>query len=489
MDLRIIRSILLAGALVIGVWTLPGSSLAQTSGSVSWNGWTFTYEVSGNFDGLSLRGVQFQGLPFIYKISFPVVRVFYDNNACGPFADRLGGTLSPVPWAGNAIVAQREFTLNGRQWFEIGIRDLIGNYDMYQVYYLSNDGILDAHFYSKGMQCVVNHVHYPNWRIDFDVNDNINDQIQRNTLAGYDTELIEFDANAAQAIDHGWRVRDSVTGNFVDVLPGFTDFTIPNETTQPITGYANNTVFGRLFRASEDTGWTYGPNTQVPFNNGEPIDSEDIVFWYEGYLPHSTAEGSALWHSTGIRLMVNGGLSTPPPPPPAPPPPGSSTTQAFANTTAISIPDHGNASPYPSVIDVAGMSGVIGKVVIKLNGLSHTYPDDIDILLVGPGGQNVMLMSDAGGSFSVNNVNLTFDSAVLTSLPNSSRISSGTYRPTNYEASDFFSAPAPAGPYGSSLSVFNQTSPNGSWKLFVVDDFTRDLGSIAGGWELTITTN
>ena len=62
------------------------------------------------------------------------------------------------------------------------------------------------------------------------------------------------------------------------------------------------------------------------------------------------------------------------------------------------------------------MSGVISKVIVKLNGLQHTYPDDIDILLVGPGGERVMLMSDAGGSKDVVNVNLTFDSATLTAV-------------------------------------------------------------------------
>ena len=139
------------------------------------------------------------------------------------------------------------------------------------------------------------------------------------------------------------------------------------------------------------------------------------------------------------------------------------------------------------------MSGVISKVIVKLNGLQHTYPDDIDILLVGPGGQKVMLMSDAGGSIDVVNVNLTFDSATLTALPDSAKISSGTYRPTNYVgkdgATDSFSAPAPAGPFGASLSAFNGTSPNGSWNLFVEDDEAVDVGSIASGWALIITTN
>ena len=116
-------------------------------------------------------------------------------------------------------MGQREFTLNGQQWYEIGIRDQIGNYDLYQVYYFSTDGFLDAHIYSKGLQCVVNHLHYPNWRIDFDIVDDANDQIQRNTGAGYENMLNEF-IPMRRIHQPGWRVRDSVTGTFVDVLPG-----------------------------------------------------------------------------------------------------------------------------------------------------------------------------------------------------------------------------------------------------------------------------
>ena len=44
----------------------------------------------------------------------PVVRVFYTNNVCGPYADRLGGTLTPIPWANSSTLAQREVHLDGR---------------------------------------------------------------------------------------------------------------------------------------------------------------------------------------------------------------------------------------------------------------------------------------------------------------------------------------------------------------------------------------
>ncbi|MGE0824938.1 MAG: fibronectin type III domain-containing protein [Candidatus Binatia bacterium] len=96
-------------------------------------------------------------------------------------------------------------------------------------------------------------------------------------------------------------------------MSGFADFSIPNAATEAVTEYNHNTIFGRTHKSSEDEGWTYGPNVQVPYNDGESILNTDIVLWYEGYLPHAAAEGESLWHSTGIRLVSN--LATPPPPP------------------------------------------------------------------------------------------------------------------------------------------------------------------------------
>jgi hypothetical protein len=286
---------------------------AAGAAEVTWRDWTFEYEMGSDVTGLSLIDVTYQGRSLVAKLNFPVMRVFYAGDACGPFADRLGGAHTwPIPWAGNALIAQREFTLDGETWYEIGIRDMIGDYDMYQVYYLSAGGILDAHIYSRGLECVVNHVHYPNWRIDFALDGDADDQVLRDPGTGFAVLPAELDAPAASAVNHAWRVRDAVTGLHVDVLPGFADFTIPDGSSQlPVTGYANHTVFARRYRETEDGGWTYGAATQVPFGNGEDIDGEDVVLWYEGYLPHTAAEGEDLWHSTGIRLVSS--LTTPPP--------------------------------------------------------------------------------------------------------------------------------------------------------------------------------
>jgi subtilisin-like proprotein convertase family protein len=125
--------------------------------------------------------------------------------------------------------------------------------------------------------------------------------------------------------------------------------------------------------------------------------------------------------------------------------------------------------------------------------MSHTYPADVDVLLVGPGGQKAMIFSDVGGGGDMNNVTVTLSDAAATALTASGQIVSGTYKPTNIEPGehgelDTFSTPAPGGPYTASLSVFNGLTADGAWSLYVVDDSPKNRGSFAGGWSLTITT-
>ncbi|WP_026690985.1 proprotein convertase P-domain-containing protein [Alteribacter aurantiacus] len=159
--------------------------------------------------------------------------------------------------------------------------------------------------------------------------------------------------------------------------------------------------------------------------------------------------------------------------------------ESFTNDTPILIPvdqesGEGIASPYPSEINV-NMPGTIIKVTVTLNDLSHTFPDDIFLLLVSPNGQSLRLMGDAGGSDEINNVTITFDDDANEPLPDDDQIVSGTYLVSNYP---IFPPPAPQ----EELSIFNGVSPNGTWQLFAFDDAGGDVGVMAGGWTLTITT-
>src|SRR5882724_6644087 len=164
-------------------------------------------------------------------------------------------------------------------------------------------------------------------------------------------------------------------------------------------------------------------------------------------------------------------------------------SSTFSNPAPITIDDNAAATPYPSTITVAGLSGVINKVTVTLTNINHTFPDDIDILLVGPTGQKTILMSDAGGTLDLVNVTLTLDDAAASLLPDGGQIVSGTFKPADFEAGDTFPAPAPDGPYPAALSGFNGTNPNGTWSLYVVDDAVGDVGNISGGWSLTIDSS
>lgn len=171
-----------------------------------------------------------------------------------------------------------------------------------------------------------------------------------------------------------------------------------------------------------------------------------------------------------------------------------SATSSFVNTTAIAIPGSGTgagtgapANPYPSTIEVSGITGSVSKVTVEIANFNHTWPNDVDILLVGPQGQKLLLMSDVGGGTDAVNANLTFDDSAAAM---GATIISGTFKPTNISTGDLFPAPAPAGPYPDpqKLSVFNGISPNGTWSLYAVDDVATDIGNISGGWKLNITT-
>lgn len=171
--------------------------------------------------------------------------------------------------------------------------------------------------------------------------------------------------------------------------------------------------------------------------------------------------------------------------------PAGAATSTFSNPTPITIPAAGTsgpASPYPSTINVSQQVGTVNDVNLTLRNFSHAFPDDVDILLVGPTGANAIVMSDVGGAIPANNITLTLDDQAANSLPDGGPLASGTFKPTNIGAGDTFPAPAPAPSGAVALSTFNGANPNGNWSLYVVDDISGDVGSIANGWSLEIST-
>jgi hypothetical protein len=177
----------------------------------------------------------------------------------------------------------------------------------------------------------------------------------------------------------------------------------------------------------------------------------------------------------------------------------------FSNAGLITINPGGTATPYPSSITVSGLGPSVADVNATLSGFSQTWPPDVDVLLVSPPGQSAVLMSDVpprdfpACTDDVVATNLTFDDGAAGPIPPAT-LASGTYQPTDNDLvpcgplDDAFAGPAPAGPYGSTLTVFNGTNPNGTWSLYVIDDAGGDggstsSGSISSGWSLDIKTS
>ncbi|MGF2411734.1 choice-of-anchor J domain-containing protein [Ferruginibacter sp.] len=167
---------------------------------------------------------------------------------------------------------------------------------------------------------------------------------------------------------------------------------------------------------------------------------------------------------------------------------GPDSTKVFSNPAAITINDGSTASPYPAAINVSGLPTAGAKVQsVTITGLSHTWSDDVDVLLQSPTGTNVTLMSDIGGTASISNVTYTFSDAAG-AMSATAGNPSGTYKPTNNGAADTYPGAGPGAVNDPTPALASFTgNANGTWKLFVVDDTFGDQGNITGGYSITFT--
>ncbi len=216
--------------------------------------------------------------------------------------------------------------------------------------------------------------------------------------------------------------------------------------------------------------------------NGDGI--EDAVLW-TGHA-FSQEQVPAVEAMTSKGRLVRGGDASAPAPVEGSPSPGGKSLYPYV----IGIPNIGPASNYPATIHVSGASGVVTRVRVTLNGIIHTCLNDLDVMLVAPSGQSLVLMSDVGGCNGIGNAtNLTFDDlAPATLSPAATPPTAFSSRPINNVLGDAFPAPAPVASGATNLSAFQGLDPNGDWKLFIVDDQMGDMGSMRDGWTLDLVT-
>lgn len=156
----------------------------------------------------------------------------------------------------------------------------------------------------------------------------------------------------------------------------------------------------------------------------------------------------------------------------------------------------GPSTTFPSTITVTGLQGTVTNVTASLIGLRSSSGDDIDAVLTNPGGDRVMLVSDACGVFgSIDTVTWIFDDDAPGYLSNNGPCFTAEdlpFKPSNYlggspEPDDLSPFGGPAPPYVNAMSFLAGGSPNGTWSLFMLDD---DAGAGIGfdlpAWSLKL---
>ena len=149
----------------------------------------------------------------------------------------------------------------------------------------------------------------------------------------------------------------------------------------------------------------------------------------------------------------------------------------------------GVAYPYPGPYSVTGSQAVVTDVNVVIPQLAHARAEDLEMVVVGPQGQKVILTSDACTG-AVAGVTWTFDDEATAVLDDfgTRACATGSYRPGDLFDRDVLPAPAPGGPYGTSLAVFDGTEANGEWNLYVADDAEGATGSLAEFWTVQLET-
>ena len=140
---------------------------------------------------------------------------------------------------------------------------------------------------------------------------------------------------------------------------------------------------------------------------------------------------------------------------------------------------------------------------MRINGLTHAFPNDVSFLLVAPNGARMVIQSGAGGDAAITNVTYTLDDQATAGMGVTGSLIPGAYRPTSTLDPDFFPETGPnpppstcqqvndcaqPAPTGSATlnSVFGGISPNGEWSLYVIDSSPGSTGSLSGGWSLML---
>ncbi|HKQ07447.1 MAG TPA: hypothetical protein VJ464_20150 [Blastocatellia bacterium] len=321
-----------------GQATTSSGTAGQYDVVISRNGqefWRFTCirpaASSGvNKSGIDLKNVKYRGKLVLKEAHAPILNVQYERNLCGPYRDwsysesyfDAVGTDVPGTNGGIRICTAPPQTVldNGTDngtFRGIAIWDredvtLVSELEAGWYRYVSkwvfrDSGVIEPRFgfTATTNSCVChNHVHHVYWRLDFDLNTDINNAAFESRNGLLSPINVEAMLQRVKDEDQSFVVRNLVSGESATIFPGPKDGNYDK--------YGKGDLWFLKYKSDEiDDGNGIGTSINIaPFVNGESLNSTDLVVWYAGHwvhdhfdIPPSDAEGPEI---LGPEIVLQG---------------------------------------------------------------------------------------------------------------------------------------------------------------------------------------
>ncbi|MFL6276798.1 MAG: hypothetical protein ACJ74G_16550 [Blastocatellia bacterium] len=283
-----------------------------------------------NASGIDLKNIKYRGKLVLKEAHAPILNVQYERNLCGPYRDwsysegYFDAVGTDVPGTNGGIrmctAAPQTILENGTDtgsFKGVAIWDredvtLVSELNAGWYRYISkwvfrDSGVIEPRFgfTATSNSCVChNHVHHVYWRLDFDLNTDINNGVfesRKDVLKPIDTEAM---VQRVQGEDQFFVVRNLISGESATIFPGPKDGNYDK--------YGKGDLWFLKYKSNEiDDGNGVGTSINIaPFVSGESLNSTDVVVWYAGHwvhdhfdIPPSDAEGPEI---LGPEIVLQG---------------------------------------------------------------------------------------------------------------------------------------------------------------------------------------
>ncbi|HRD54289.1 MAG TPA: thrombospondin type 3 repeat-containing protein, partial [Flavobacteriales bacterium] len=299
-----------------------------------------------------------------------------------------------------------------------------------------------------------------------------------NVIACVDDDFSEVGwvewTNTTGTTQRVWWIQDGWSANTGNFVLEWQLITCPIPTALAATGVVNNQALANFSGPAGNyivewgpaatfttpgTGLTPGPNGNVILTSSSPVLISGLVANTQyRYFVRRNCGGSISPNSSGIVFTTTNA-------------PTAVANGACGNN--VSIPDNGcgtNSNMLASIA-ISGQPNALGTNV-GLNSveiiLTHTFRSDLQMRLISPAGQELLLVNQRGGGNDNFGNNASCPTAVF-------RLIAGGAALTSIPASDNVTGNyAPEVP----LSGFNTGNPNGNWIFKVCDNASIDIGAL-----------